>query len=185
MPEGLSDGERAFELFYVEHFEQVARAAFPLAGSREEAFDITQEAFLRTWAQWAHLCASDGDPWRFTVRVAVNLATDRLRRVIRFRHRIPQLLAHEQNPSAEDVATSRMEIIEALRKLSSRQRVAIVLCEGLGLSSAEAASLLEISDATLRVHLARGRERLKRAYGPGADASPDIEQAERREPFRR
>lgn len=173
LPEDLSDGERTFEVFYAEHFEQVARVAFPLVDSREEAFDITQEAFLRTWAQWSRLGVSDQDPWRFTMRVAINLAISRLRRVLRFRHRIPLLLNREQSPSAEDVATNRMEVIEALRGLSPRQRVAVVLCEGLGLSSAEAASLLEISDTTLRVHLARGRERLRRAYGPDDDASRD------------
>jgi RNA polymerase sigma factor (sigma-70 family) len=181
LPEVLSGGERTFEAFYAQHFEQVARVVFGLVDSTEEAFDIAQEAFLRTWAQWPRLCASDRDPRRFTVRVAVNLATSRLRRLIRFRHRMPRLLALEQNPSAEDVASSRIQVIEALRKLSPRQRVAIVLCEGLGLSSAEAASLLEISDATLRVHLVRARERLRRAYGP--DASTDIEQADRQESF--
>jgi DNA-directed RNA polymerase specialized sigma24 family protein len=98
MPEDLSDGERTFEVFYAEHFERVARVAFPLVDSREEAFDITQEAFLRTWAQWSRLGVSDRDLWRFTMRVAVNLATSRLRRVIRFRHRIPRLLAQEQCP---------------------------------------------------------------------------------------
>lgn len=173
MSQDMSDGERTFEVFYAKHLEQVARVAFPLVDSREEAFDIAQEAFLRTWAQWSRLGVSDRDPWRFTMRVAVNLATSRLRRVIRFRHRIPQLLSQEQNPSAEDVATSRIEVIEALKGLSPRQRVAIVLCEGLGLSSAEAASILEISDATMRVHLSRGRERLRRAYGPDDDASGD------------
>lgn len=185
LPEVSSEGEKTFEVFYAEHFEQVARALVPIVDSREEAIDVAQEAFLRTWLQWPRLDASDRDPWRFTLRVAVNLATSQLRRAIRLRHRIPRLLVREQSPSAEEVAATHVDVIQVLRRLPARQRSAIVLCDGLGFGSAEAASLLGISDSTLRVHLARGRGRLRREYGPDADTSLDAEQAEREESVRR
>lgn len=163
---GSSEPEEAFEAYYARHFKDVARAVLPLADSKEEAFDIAQEAFLRTWAVWGQFADPAADPVRFTLRIGINLAISRLRRLLRLRRRLPQLHGPAQAASAEDIAGVRIDVFRALQKLTPRQRAAVVLCDGLGFSSAEAAATMNLADATVRVHLARGRERLRTAYAP-------------------
>jgi len=148
-----------FEEFYRAHFDMVVRAVYVVVGDREEAFDIAQEAFARTWAQWAAI----GDrerPLLFTLAVARNLARSHLRRLIRGRRALPSVL-NPDLPSEDDRTLTALAVRDVLRSLPGRQRWALVLSDLLGLPSEEAARVLGIRPSTVRVHLARGRTRMR------------------------
>ena len=58
----------------------------------------------------------------------------------------------------------------ALRKLSEKQRVAVVMIHAYGWSREEAASLMGLSLSTVDTHLQRGLSKLRRQLGVTADA---------------
>jgi RNA polymerase sigma factor (sigma-70 family) len=51
--------------------------------------------------------------------------------------------------------------MNALRKLTERQRIAVVLVHGYGWTLAEVAQLLDIKVTTVQTHLERGLARLR------------------------
>ena len=57
----------------------------------------------------------------------------------------------------------RDEIMAGLSGLAIRQRQAVVLRDWAGFETAEVASILGIRESTVRVHLARGRQALRRS----------------------
>jgi RNA polymerase sigma factor (sigma-70 family) len=159
----LSEEKRppqGFEDFYEENFSTVARAVRLTVNGPDEAADIAQEAFVRTWAHWGRIGRRE-KPVLFTLRVARNLATSRVRQLIRHRRAIARLdTAGDRSPDVSPAVG--MEVREALEELPHRQRWAVILCDLLELTSPEAASVLGVSPSTLRVHLARARHRLRR-----------------------
>ncbi|MFC4470391.1 sigma-70 family RNA polymerase sigma factor [Streptomyces xiangluensis] len=67
---------------------------------------------------------------------------------------------HAEDPF--DVLADAIVLYEAARRLSERQRDLIVLRYGMGYSTAEAAALLGLEEATVRSHLCQARRRLAR-----------------------
>jgi RNA polymerase sigma-70 factor (ECF subfamily) len=161
-----------FEAFYRAEFDRVVRAVFVIVGGRDEAFDIAQEAFARAWAHWHRIRRRDA-PVVFVLVVARNLSNSHLRRLIRGRRALTDL----ENEARGERATSDDVVLclpAALAELPSRQRWAVVLCDLLDLSSDQAASILRIAPSTVRVHLSRGRSRLRdrlAAPSPGHSAA--------------
>jgi RNA polymerase sigma factor (sigma-70 family) len=149
-----------FEGFYETNFRRVARAVYLTLGNADDPADVTQEAFVRTWTHWSRVGRRQR-PLLFTLKVARNLATSRIRQLIRHRRAL-QLLARASDSDSPE-PTGAVSVRQALQGLPQRQRWAVVLCDLVGLSSTEAASIVGVAPSTLRVHLARARDRLRRA----------------------
>jgi RNA polymerase sigma-70 factor (ECF subfamily) len=149
----------SFEEFYLREFDRVYRFAVGLVGDAE-AWDVTQEAFARTWSVWGEVGQSQR-PASFTFKVASNVAATWLRRL--YRWRALQASMHRVHEEASTRVSDEMALairIEATR-LPLRQRQALLLCDLIGLKSEEAAATLGVRSSTLRVHLARGRKALR------------------------
>lgn len=158
MNESASERRDSFEGLYMSHFAEVVKAAHVLVGP-EEALDVAQEAFARTWARWERLQKLDR-PILYTLKAASNLAKTRLRRIKRMRDVVRRLafrVERIETPSPD----IHVALESAIRRLPLRQRQAIVLCDLADCSSQEAASILRIRASTMRVHLARARETLR------------------------
>jgi RNA polymerase sigma factor (sigma-70 family) len=72
-------------------------------------------------------------------------------------------------PSAEQAAITRLErtaVIAALRTLPARQREALVLKFYLGLSEAEVAAAMRISEGAVKSHTARAKAALRSRLEP-------------------
>src|SRR6266508_578094 len=111
----------AFEAFYLAQFDRVARAAYVVVGVAEDAFDIAQESFARTWESWDKLMERD-DPLLFTLRVATNLSMSRLRRVITLRRLLLFLRGWDSNEHTADRIDTGAAVRNALSPLPKRQR---------------------------------------------------------------
>ena len=161
----------AFEDFHVREFAGVLRLVTGVAG-RAEAWDLTQEAFVRTWDRWESLKEADA-PLKFTRAVAVNLSRSWLRRVYRMRARLHLLLDPRERMSDDQVDP---DVWLTLEQLPRRQREAVVLCDVIGMTAKDAAEILRSNAGTTRVHLSRGRTRVRQSLTTGArdasDASP-------------
>ncbi|MGH2673487.1 MAG: RNA polymerase sigma factor, partial [Actinomycetota bacterium] len=69
--------------------------------------------------------------------------------------------------TAEPVSTSLGPLVDALRALSPNQRATVVLRYEADLPVGEIARRMGMSTATVRVHLHRGRNRLRELLGAG------------------
>jgi RNA polymerase sigma-70 factor (ECF subfamily) len=143
----------AFETFFEQERVRLFGALFAITGSRHEAEDISQEAFLRLWERWDRIVTID-DPAGYLYRTAMNVFRDRRRRIVLGMRRAVRL---SPSPDGFEAVEDRAVAAAVLGSLTPRQRAAIVLTEGLGYTAEEAGALLGIRDSTVRAlhHQAR------------------------------
>jgi RNA polymerase sigma-70 factor, ECF subfamily len=123
-----------------------------------ETEDVMQEAFLRVWERWDRVGAMD-DPAGYLYRTALNVYRQRIRRAsVAVRRAIG--LGAPRDELAE-VETHDL-VLRALGRLTPRQRVSVVLVDLLDYSSKEAAQLMGIKAATVRVLASQARSALRR-----------------------
>jgi RNA polymerase sigma-70 factor (ECF subfamily) len=156
----------------VAYRELVRRHATPLRHfslrllkSATEAEDVVQETFLRLWQRASDYRPQAARAKTWLYRIAHNLCVDRLRA----RKPLADLDSDELPPvSAPQGALldekRRAERLEkALGGLPERQAAAVTLVHFEGLSGAEAAQVLDVSEGALESLLSRARRALKAA----------------------
>ena len=148
--------DRAVAELYSLHYQALVRTAFLLVRDVPTAEDVVQDSFAAMHGGWQRL--KDPDKALAYLRQAV---VNRSRSVLRHRDVVDR---HPQEPppdmpSAEYgalVLLERSTLVAALRKLTGRQREAIVLRYYAGLSEAEIAGVMGISRGAVKSHTARG-----------------------------
>ena len=145
---------------------QVYTLAYRLVGDRHEAEDVAQEAYLRVYRS---LRSFRGDS-RFETwlhRVVANTALNHMRSKSRFGDladepdRILRLAESEPDSAALDAIPEQAELSAALSQLPHAQRVAVVLKDVYGFTTAEIAERLGTSEGAIKLRLHRGRRNLK------------------------
>jgi RNA polymerase sigma-70 factor, ECF subfamily len=167
----------AFEPLVEKYRNRVWRLAFNVLRDREDAWDVTQEAFIRAWqALGSFRGQSAFYTWLF--RIVVNVASDRARqRAARGRafgtERVPEedweraMIDHGAAPDDEARrAEERERITRALAALSEQHRTIIMLSDLEGLSYREIAEVLDIPMGTVMSRLHNARKRLRDVLGP-------------------
>ena len=148
-----------FESFYRAEYRQVVGLAYALSGSRIAAEDIAQDAFLAAHRQWDRVASYD-KPEAWVRRVVANLSVSLFRTKAREAGAVARLKSRSsylpQMP-AEDA-----HFWKAVRALPKRQAQAIALHYLEDRSVSEIAEVLECAEATVKVHLHKGRQRLAR-----------------------
>ncbi|HEX9237075.1 MAG TPA: sigma factor, partial [Actinomycetota bacterium] len=71
----------AFEDFYREEHAGLFGAMYLMAGSRQEAEELMQEAFLKVWERWDRIHTLE-NPTGYLYRTAMNVFRMRRRRVL-------------------------------------------------------------------------------------------------------
>jgi RNA polymerase sigma-70 factor (ECF subfamily) len=148
------------ELVQAEHVA-LFRALSLITRDPGEAEDVMQEAFLKLWERW-DVVRDMADPAGYVYRTALNVYRQRRRRASMAVRRAMGL-ARGRDELAE--VEARNEVVRALVALTPRQRASVVLIELLDYSSEEAAQLMGIKAATVRVLASQGRAVLKRNLG--------------------
>jgi RNA polymerase sigma-70 factor, ECF subfamily len=129
-----------------------------VCGSRAAAEDAVQEALARAWEQEERGRRIESlEAW--VTRVAMNLARSRWRR-LRIERRQAQRPMNVPEPTGDAIDLRR-----GLAQLSPRQREVTVLRYYLDLDVTEIASLLGVSEGTVKTQLHRARASLARALG--------------------
>jgi RNA polymerase sigma-70 factor (sigma-E family) len=153
-PVERAEGGRLAEL-YLQHGDAAIRLAYLLTGDRALAEDLVQDAFVKLAGRLVHL----RDPAAFQAylrRTVLNLANSyyRRRRLERAylkregRARVP--VEAVADPGARD------ELWGAMRRLSERQRAAIVLRYYEDLSEHQVAEILRCRPGTVKSLVSRG-----------------------------
>lgn len=170
---GCRDGDRAAQhALYERHVGRIYRLALRLSGNEQDAFDLTQDTFVRTFQR---LESFDGrcrlGTWLY--RVAVNEWLQRLRR-----RRVEQshlrALAAEQAAAGESPADRHaFDVDAALAGISDEHRVILLLRYHENLTYDEIAEILDVPAGTVASRLNRARTELRSALdcqgGRGAE----------------
>lgn len=150
---------------YRDTFQDVVRFLHRKVWDMERARDLAQEVFVRA------LRHDPDEPRAWVFKVALNLARDEARTVLRRKRHLALLkseVAEErQAPSPEeDLATrERLKgVRRALERLSERDREVLLLWDA-GLSYREIADVTDLAPGAVGTTLARARRRLVEAHG--------------------
>lgn len=149
----------SFEQAFDELFTRAFRVGRRILGDPAAAEDVAAEALARAYAHWRKI----GDqPWRegWVVRVASNLALD----VARSRSRTTDAAMVDQGREDDDVVV-RLALVEAMARLPKRQREVVALRHLAGMSEAETAAALRVSNGSVKTHLSRGLAALRTRLG--------------------
>jgi len=154
--------ERAFRLLAPRYAARAAGFARRVCGNSADAEEIVQEAFLRVWVnapRWRPEAAFR--TWFY--RIVFNLALNKKRRAP-FAPLEAAGDPPDSAPRSDEVMVQRerdRRIASAIAELPARQRSAIALTYGDGLSNADAAAVLGTSVSALETLLVRARRALR------------------------
>jgi RNA polymerase sigma-70 factor (ECF subfamily) len=147
---GAVDG---IEVLFRETAPSLWRALYAYSGGRSEVAD---DALAEAFARAIRYESSIRNPAAWLYRTAFRLAARELRA-----EQTSLDVALTPIPDSEEI----VELMEVLNKLSPNQRAVIVLHYQIGLSVREIAQRLGMAAATVKVHLHRGRRRLRDLLG--------------------
>jgi len=145
----LLSGIEPMEALYREIGPNLWRSLFAYSGDREIASDALAEAFAQAIARGDEVRSPE--PWIWTA--AFRIAAGELAR------RKPNALGSRE-PTYELPAPAD-HLVTALKQLPANQRIAVVMHDYADRPTKEIAEALDISVATVHVHLSRGRRRLR------------------------
>lgn len=160
----------AFEDTAQRYQRRVYSFARYLLSNREEAEDVTQEVLLRLWRHRQGVDEERLGSW--LLRVTRNACYDLLRR--RRSETAAGLAPGVDEEAAEGVATPepdpqsraeatdfRRRLLAALAEIGEPYKSVVILREVQGLPHREIGEALGIPEVTVRVHLHRGRRKLR------------------------
>lgn len=168
------DGDvNAYEALVLEHQKSVYNIALRMTGNSDDAYDISQEAFLKAYRS-LHDFRGDCGFGSWVYRMAANMSIDHLRRQKRRRAdetvyldddaegtrptEIPDMSGEPY--TALERKEMRKAVTEGLDRLDEEQRLILILRDINGLSYSEIAETLKIEISTVKSRIYRARARL-------------------------
>jgi RNA polymerase sigma-70 factor (ECF subfamily) len=143
---------------YERDHDRLVQALTVVAGNRETAADVVQEAFVRLVRDWEHVAGYE-DPAAWVRRVALNLIHDH-RRALWSQARL--MLRIEHPPSlSQEIQPFDLELWQQVRILPVKQRTAIALRYVGDLTLREVAEAMHVSEGTIDQHLRRALRTLR------------------------
>ena len=164
----------AFEDLVLEYQKQVYHIALKMTGNEEDAFDLSQEAFLKAFRSLSTFRGEAGfGSWLY--RMTANLCIDFLRKKKRQGGQIISLDAEEEDRRPTELpdlryepqnALEKKEVQEKVRagleKLPHEQKLILVLRDVEGFSYQEISDALKIELGTVKSRIYRARAHLAR-----------------------
>ncbi len=138
-----------------------------LAGSRELADDLVQEALLKAWnARLRFQAGTNMRAWTFIILRNVFLSQMRRNR---FRGEWDELAADKALavPAGQDKQVELGDLYRAMQQLPPAQREALILIGAGGFAYEEAAEICGVAVGTIKSRVARGRMALEALINSG------------------
>lgn len=120
----MTNRDEAFREFFEVEQRGLQRFATFMTSDPDAAYDLVQEAFVRTYRAWAK--ADIQDPAVYARRVIVNDIRDRARRR-KVRLLRPPLHMSRDHPSPSQGVVDTMIVMDALKRLPAVRRAVVVL----------------------------------------------------------
>ncbi len=133
------------------------------------ADDLAQDAFLAAFEQITDF-RGDGTFQAWVKRIAARLYVRHWRKAAHVdllaETPEPEGVHHDGDEGEAHMAALRIDLDEALKSLAEHERLCVSLCYGGGLSHAEAAEALNTPLGTVKSHVKRGLDKLRRRMAP-------------------
>jgi RNA polymerase sigma-70 factor (ECF subfamily) len=162
----------AFEELVARHRDKIYARAFSMMRNEDEALDLSQEAWVKSWQRLKQF-QGDSSFGTWMTRIVINLCLDQLRRRKRQRTESIEEMSEEsggverQMPVVNVNPTERLErgelrkkIDAALSQLSHEHRTALVLHEFEEMEYKEIARVMECSIGTVMSRLFYARRKM-------------------------
>jgi RNA polymerase sigma-70 factor (ECF subfamily) len=180
MSSNLSDPQ-VFQRVYDEQSRGVYAAAFRILGNAAQAQDVVQDVFLRVWRRPQAFDARRGELGSYLRLMARSRALDLWREAQasgRASDRLKVLVASggeradDRPAAAVERDADRATVREALRRLPSAQREALVLAYWGGLTADQIAKRSEVPLGTAKSRIRLGLAKLREECGSELDLEP-------------
>jgi RNA polymerase sigma-70 factor (ECF subfamily) len=150
---GVIDEGADFAGWYRATWPRVVRAVAVFTGDRDGAADIAADAFTRALERWDSP-ARPADPTAWVVVVAINLAKRRWRRASR-------VLPGGEGVGSVELGAADVDVWDAVRRLSTRNREAIALRYAFDLTERQVAEAMGITPGATAAMLHAARRQLR------------------------
>ncbi len=150
--------EASYVEFVTTRQDKLRRIAYALCGDWHQADDLLQVSLTKLYVAWPRV-QRNGAEEAYVRTIMVRTAIDESRRPWRRERatdRLPEIAARPPLPTEE-----RSALVDALQALPPSQRAVVLLRHWLGLSVAETATELRISEGTVKSHSSRGLASLR------------------------
>lgn len=165
--------EHAFEQLVIAYQKPIYNLLLRMTGSREDAFDLTQETFLKAWHAIS-LFQFDSKFLTWLCRIASNTCIDFLRKERR-RQTVSLTAVDDRDETYEiDVADATLDpaqiveqvmdrdaVLQALQQLPPEYRIALSMRVLEEMRYEDIAEALDIKPGTVKSRIARAREKLR------------------------
>lgn len=145
------DQRERIEQIYRDQRDRLWRAVYALAGDYDLAADSVAEAFTQALRH-----GQLRDPLAWIWKAAFRIAMGELKR----RRALTTIVEHPYS-----MPDSSIDLLQALARLSPKQRGSLILHYYAGYPTRDVAEILGSTAAAVRVHLSIGRRRLKELLG--------------------
>ncbi|MFI6281816.1 RNA polymerase sigma factor [Streptomyces sp. NPDC050988] len=162
-----------FDGVYLTKFPGVVRALVLLGADRSTAEDLAQESFLIALHHWDTVGRYD-KPGAWVARTAVN-KWRQFGRTARRRHDVLSSIAsadHVGEQRGFEGSDRHIDVLQALAKLTGRQREVLALYYLLDHTVSEVAATLNIAEGTVKSTLHDARSALAKWLAPGYADDP-------------
>ncbi len=165
----IRNGDKsAFAVLVRRHTGRFYRVAYRFSGSRTEAEDIVQEAFIKLWEKpdmWKEDRKTAFTTWFY--RVVVNMCLDYQKKKRPIFLEDETLIADDRNTSEETLLMDEKQFFleTQIKALPERQRTALNLCFYEELSNQEAADIMGVNLKALQSLLMRAKTTLRERIG--------------------
>lgn len=162
----------AFEELLFRHRDKIYARAMMMMRNEEEAMDLSQEAWVKSW-QRLHQFQGDSSFATWMTRIVINLCLDQIRRQKKMRAESIEQIEEEAGGVERQMPVEhvnpieglekeelRKRIDEAMAKLTDAHRTVLVLHEFQGMEYKEIARKVGISIGTVMSRLFYARRRM-------------------------
>jgi RNA polymerase sigma factor (sigma-70 family) len=156
--------EEYFNRLVLENQEKIYTLFRRMVASHEDADDLTQETFIKVYKNIAKF-RQDSSVYTWIYRIAINTGINYLRR-----KRARQFVGldavnlHTEDHSTTDLREAGSLLNKAIRNLSSRQQMVIILRSYQGLSFKEIAKLMDSNENAAKVNYSHALKRLRTIF---------------------
>ncbi|GAA1679239.1 sigma-70 family RNA polymerase sigma factor [Fodinicola feengrottensis] len=157
-----------YEACFRDLFAIAYRVGYRILGDRSQAEDVAAEACARAYARWKTV-SGHSEPW--VARVAGNLALDEVRRLTRWRRRESAL--HERDLGGDPHRAERLDLQQALQRLSKRQREVLIMRYVADMSERDVAETLGCSVGTVKSTASRAMALVRAGLTAGEEVRND------------
>jgi RNA polymerase sigma-70 factor (ECF subfamily) len=165
--ERAKNGEQsAFQQIVDKYKTQVASIAYKMVGDYEDAKDISQIVFVKTYQNLVNFDTTKKlSTWLY--RITINASIDFIRKHKKHKHELLDNIFGELKEKKQDVekiyqrSLIKWAINDSMEALNPRQKAVFVLRDLEGLDIKEVAQITGMPQATVRWYLHRARSKLR------------------------